>query len=177
FAFMPDMAEEDASDMGSVLVPLTVHGNRSEGVMPHVNYMYVRYRSPDLDNKWELIGKKVLARVCRHDLRSFVLLRTVTAPLCAVRAAAPWNRTAHDETTRAMIMQWSKLRAGFSITGSDCAIAAYVAFLRALAPTSQQAVDPLARMEQVHNGAPPSARPPVLNAAMHVTPRGWIRIA
>ena len=176
FAFMPDTAEEDASDMSSVLVPLTVHGNRNEGVMPHVNYMYVRYRSPDLDNKWELVGKTVLARVYRHDLRSFVLMRTATTPLCAVRAAAPWNRTAHDETTRAMIMQWSKLRTGFSITGVDCAIAAYVALLRALAPTSQQAVDQLARMEQVHNGTPPRSRPPAINAPMKIPPGGWISL-
>ncbi len=176
FAFMPEAAEEDAGDMGSVLVPLTVHGNRSEGVMPHVNYMYVRYRSPDLDNKWELVGRKILARVHRHDLRSFVLMRTATTPLCAVRAAAPWNRTTHDETTRAMIMQWSKLRTGFSIVGVDCAIAAYVAYLRALAPTSQQAVDQLARMEQVHNGALANSRPPVINAPMKVPPGGWISL-
>lgn len=176
FAFMPEAAEEDAGDMGSVLVPLTVHGNRSEGVMPHVNYMYVRYRSPDLDNKWELVGKKILARVHRHDLRSFVLMRTATTPLCAVRAAAPWNRATHDETTRAMIMQWSKLRTGFSIVGVDCAIAAYVAYLRALAPTSQQAVDQLARMEQVHNGALANSRPPVINAPMKVPPGGWISL-
>lgn len=176
FDFMPDTAEADASDMGSVLVPLVVHGSRSDGVMPHVNYMYVRYRSPDLDNKWELVGKKVLARVCRHDLRSFVLMRTATAPLCAVRAAAPWNRTAHDETTRALIMQWSKLKTGFSIVGVDCAIAAYVAFLRSQAPTSQQAVDQLARMEQIHNGAPPSTRPPQINSPMKIPPGGWISL-
>lgn len=176
FAFMPDTAEEDASDVGSVLVPLTIHGNRGDGVMPHVNYMYVRYRSQDLDGKWELVGKKVLARVHRHDLRTLVLMRTATTPLCAVRAAAPWNRTAHDETTRAMIMQWSKLRTGFSITGADCAIAAYVAFLRAQAPTSQQAVDQLARMEQVHNGTPPSSRLPAINIPMKIPPGGWISL-
>lgn len=176
FAFMSDTAEEDASDMGSVVVRLKIHGSRGDGVMPHVNYMYVRYRSPDLDNKWELVGKTVLARIHRHDLRSFVLMRTATAPLCAVRAAAPWGRTAHDETTRAMIMQWSKLRTGFSITGADCAIAAYIAFLRAQAPASQQAVDQLARMEQVHNGAPPGSRLPQINAPMKIPPGGWVSL-
>lgn len=176
FAFMPDTAEEDASEMGRVLVPLTIHGNRREGVMPHVNYMYVRYRSQYLDNKWELVGKKVLARVNRHDLRSFVLMRTATTPMCAVRALAPWDRAAHDETTRAMIMQWSKSRAGFLIKDVDCAIAAYVAFLRAQAPSSHQAVDQLARMEQVHNGAPPSSRAPRISAPMKVPPSGWISL-
>lgn len=176
FDFTSDKPEEDASDMGSVLVPLVVHGNRSEGVMPHVNYMYVRYRSQDLDGKWELVGKRVLARICRHDLRSFVLMRSATAPLCAVRAAAPWNRTAHDETTRGLIMQWIKLRTGFSIVGVDCAITAYVAFLRSRAPTSQQAVDQLARLEQLHNGIPPSVRTPQINAPMKIPPGGWISL-
>lgn len=176
FAFMPETAEEDAINMGSVLVSLTVHGNRSQGVMPHVNYMYVRYRSRDLDSKWELVGKKLLARVCRHDLRSFVLMRSATTPLCAVRAAAPWDRTPHDETTRAMIMQWSKLRKDFSITGADCAVSAYVAFLRTQAPSSQQAIDQLARMEQLHNGAPPSPRPPRIDAPMKIPPGGWVSL-
>jgi hypothetical protein len=75
-----------------------------------------------------------------------------------------------------MIMQWSKLKTGFSITGVDCAIAAYVAFLRALAPTSQQAVDQLARMEQIHNGTPPRSRPPAINAPMKIPPGGWISL-
>lgn len=176
FSFMSDTADEDASEMCSVLVPLVVHGNRSEGVMPHVNYMYVRYRSLDLDSKWELVGKTVLARICRNDLRSLVLMRAATTPLCAVRAAAPWNRTAHDETTRALIMRWSKLKTGFSVAGTDCAIAAYVAFLREHSPTSQQAVDQLARMDQLHNGTPPIPRPPKINAPMKVPPGGWISL-
>jgi hypothetical protein len=158
FDFVPDSGEQDAIDMGSVVVPLEVHGNRAEGVLPHVNYLYVRYRSPELDGKWEMIGKKILARVYRHDLRSFVLMRSATSPLCVVRAAAPWNRTAHDATTRALIMRWTKSRAGFSIAGVECAIAAYVSHLRSLASTTPKAVDELARLTQVHHGVLPSAR-------------------
>lgn len=149
FDFTPDTGEEDSRDMGHVLVALKVHGNRKTGVMPHVNYMYVRYRSPELDGCWELVGKTVYARVCRHDLRTLVLLRSATRPLGMVRAAAPWHRTPHDVTTRALIMQWSKLRDGFTISGADCAIAAYIAFLRTRALNSPQAVDQLARIHQV----------------------------
>ncbi|MBB3814758.1 hypothetical protein FHY12_000203 [Xanthomonas arboricola] len=165
---------DDAVDMGSVLVPVIVKGNRDDGVMPHVNYAYTRYRSPDLDNKWELVGKRVLARVNRHDLRTLLLMRSVTTPLCVVRAAAPWNRTVHDETTRKMIMQWTKLRKDFSIVGAECAVQAYVDFLRATAPTSQQAVDQLARMQQLHDGSPPSRPVAALQQPLRMPPGGWI---
>lgn len=176
FDFRSDTGEADAVDMGSVLIPLVVHGNRQQGVMPHVNYAYTRYRGLDLDGKWELIGQRVLARVNRHDLRTLVLMRSVTSPMCVVRAAAPWNRTPHDETTRKMIMQWTKQREDFSIVGADCAVQAYVEFLRTQAPASQQAVDQLARMEQVHVGTPPGRQMPALQQAMRVPPGGWISL-
>ncbi len=176
FDFAPDSGRDDAAAMSSVLIPLVVHGNRDRGVMPHVNYAYVRYRSTELDGKWEMIGQRVLARVDRHDLRTIVLMRSVTAPMCVVRAAAPWNRTLHDETTRKMVMQWSKLRRDFSIVGTDCAVKAYVDFLRAQAANSQQAVDQLARMEQLHAGKPPMGQNPVLHQAPRVPPGGWISL-
>ena len=168
--------DEDAADMGSVLIPLVVHGNRANGVMPHVNYAYVRYRSPDLDSKWELIGKRIFARVNRHDLRTLLLMRSVTAPMCVVRAAAPWTRTVHDETTRKLIMKWSKQREDFTIVGVECAIQAYVDFLRAHCAESPQAVDQLARMEQLHAGTPPTRRKPVFQEAARVPPGGWITL-
>lgn len=176
FEFMPDTGADDAADMGSVLVSLVVHGNREQGVMPHVNYAYVRYRSPDLDAKWELIGHRVLARVNRHDLRTLVLMRSVTEPMCVVRAAAPWNQASHDETTRKMIMQWTKLRDEFTIVGAECAVRAYVDSLRVHVATSQQAVDQLARMEQLHAGAPPTRRNLTFNEPLRVPPGGWISL-
>lgn len=165
---------DDAVDMGSVLVPVKVKGDHAAGVMPHVNYAYTRYRSPDLDSKWELIGKTVLARVNRHDLRTLLLMRSATTPVCVVRAAVPWNRTPHDETTRKMIMQWTKLRKDFSIIGAECAVQAYVDFLRANASTSQQAVDQLARMEQLHAGTPPSRPVSAFQQPLRMPPGGWI---
>ncbi|MGM3262757.1 hypothetical protein ACS22S_27625, partial [Klebsiella pneumoniae] len=44
FEFGPDTDEQDALELCTVVVPLIVHGNRSTGVVPHVNYKYVRYR-------------------------------------------------------------------------------------------------------------------------------------
>lgn len=173
FDVVIDSGTTDADAMASTLVPLVVHGNRDKGIMPHVNYMYVRYRSPELDGKWELVGKTVLARVSRRDLRTLVLMRSATTPMCVVRAAAPWNMTAHDETTRSLIMRWSKLRVGLQINGADCAIAAYVAFLRGIASESSKAVDQLARMEHVHRGNLPSRAPPP-ETTLKVPKGGWV---
>ncbi len=147
FEFSPDGGEHDADELCTILVPLVVHGNRSQGVVPHVNYKYVKYRGAGLDGRWELIGKTVIARVNRNDLRTLMLTRSATSPLCVVRAAPPWDRTAHDETTRMLIMQWVKNRTGFTIAGADCAVAAYINFLRTRVTTSQLAVDQLARMD------------------------------
>jgi hypothetical protein len=176
FQFAPPEREQHAADMGSVLVQLKVHGNRKRGIMPHVNYQYVRYRSTELDERWELVGKSVYARVTRHDLRTLVLLRSATTRIGVVRAASPWNRTAHDQTTRALIMQWAKQRGGLKLAGVDCAVAAYTAHLRALAPTNATAVDQLARMQQqaaqARLPAPSSHRDP----PVRVPRRGWLSL-
>ncbi len=171
----PD-GEKDAIDMGSVLVPLVVKGNRKYGIMPHVNYMYVRYRCPELDANWELIGKTVYARINRHDLRTFVLYRSVTTPIGVVRAAKPWDRTRHDQTTRALIMQWCKQPGGLSIVGADCAVSAYIEHLRKLASYTSQAVDQLARMQQQHPNFQAPAPKPQLDTPLQIPRRGWVSL-
>ncbi|MDQ7310576.1 hypothetical protein [Stenotrophomonas sp. Sm10] len=177
FAFCPDGAEQDAADLCTVLVPLVVHGNKSQGVVPHVNYKYVKYRGPGLEGRWELIGKTVLARVNRSDLRTLTLMKSVTAPLCSVRAAAPWARSAHDETTRALIMQWIKNRSGFSVLGADCAVAAYVSFLKNRMQTSQLAADQLARMDAATQPASRHAvEPDYYGTVITMATDGWISL-
>lgn len=177
FAFSPDVAEQDAADLCTVLVPLVVHGNRPQGVMPHVNYKYVKYRGPGLDGRWELIGKTVLARVNRNDLRTLTLMKSVTAPLCGVRAADPWARTAHDETTRSLIMRWIKNRDGFSVAGADCAVVAYVGFLKSRMQTSQLAVDQLARMDAATRPVSRQAvEPDCYSTAITMATDGWISL-
>lgn len=119
FALSVPEPEKDAREMGSVLVPLVVHGNRKTGEMPHVNHLYVRYRSSELDQRWELVGRTVLARICRHDLRTLLLMRSATVPLGFVRAMPPWDRAPHDETTRTLAMQWTKRRVGSRLSGAS----------------------------------------------------------
>lgn len=171
---MPEPAK-DAREMGSVLVPVVVHGNRDTGELPHVNHLYVRYRSPELDQQWELVGKTVLARVCRHDLRKLLLLRSTTMPLGFVRAMPPWDRTPHDETTRALAMQWTKQKGGLSFVGCECAVEAYTQHLRKLASNSQRAVDQLARMQQTPGAKlTPRAPLPALDLTVPTPRRGWV---
>lgn len=174
FDFSSPDAEKDAREMGSTLVPLVVHGNRDTGDMPHLNYLYGRYRSPELDDKWELVGKTILARVYRHDLRTLLLMRSATRPLGFVRAMPPWDRTPHDETTRRLAMQWAKQRGGLSFVGCDCAVDAYVDHLRSIAATSQKAVDQLARMQQLGSPATRSVPLPAVDLTVQVPRRGWV---
>jgi hypothetical protein len=175
FDFTPATAEKDAAQMGSVLVSLPVKGDRDKGIMPHVNYQYARYRSPELDGKWEMINtRSVLARVNRHDLRTILLMRTATTPMCVVRAAAPWDKRRHDETTRSLIMQWTKQPGGLSLVGVSCAVDAYVEHLRRLAPSSAKAVDQLARMQQqdpYHRTPPPHQ---LMQSPVQMPRRGWV---
>lgn len=176
FEFAPLSGEQDADDLCTVVVALIVHGNKSQGVLPHVNYKYVKYRSTSLDGRWDLIGKTVKARVNRNDLRVMTLLRGATAPLCAVRAASPWDRTPHDETTRTLIMQWTKNRSGFSVIGVQCAISAYIDFLRHHSKTSQVAVDQLARMDGVHHAPRQSTGPDYFKTSFRVPSEGWVSL-
>lgn len=174
FDFTPANAEKDAEEMGTVVLSLPVKGNRDEGVMPHVNYLYARYRSPELDGKWELINKKIIARVNRHDLRSLLLMRSATTPLCKVRAASPWDKSRHDETTRVQIMQWTKQPGGFSLVGVSCAVEAFVAHLRRLAPTNPTAVDQLARMQQQDPYHRAPAPHQLMQSPVQMPRRGWV---
>ncbi|HET7332592.1 hypothetical protein [Dyella sp.] len=173
--YQPSDAALCAADMNTIIVPLKVVGSKKSGTLPHVNYAYVRYRSPELDSRWELVGQTLLARVNRHDLRSLVLYRTATQPLGAVRASAPWDKTRHDETTRNLIHQWSKQEGGLSLKGVECAVTAYVTFLRANARTSQQAVDQLAYIQQQHPKLPSTAtRHSLMSTPMRAPTRGWM---
>jgi transposase InsO family protein len=174
FDFTPSTAGKDAVEMASTLVPLKVQGNRKTGVLPFVHYMYARYRSPDLDGKWELIGQTIYARVDRHDLRTLLLMRSTTKSLGVVRAGSPWDKRRHDETTRALIMQWTKQPGGFSLVGVTCAIDAYVNHLRKIAPTTPKAVDQIARMQQhdPHHLAP--APHQLMQTPVQMPRRGWV---
>jgi hypothetical protein len=175
FDFVPASAEKDAEAMGSVLVSLQVKGDRDKGVMPHVNYLYGRYRSPELDGNWELVNRgSVLARINRHDLRTLLLMRTATTPMCVVRACAPWDKRRHDQTTRALIMQWAKQPGGLSLVGVTCAIDAYVTHLKKLAPTSPKAVDQLARLQQVDPTYRPTMPHQLMQMPMQMPRSGWV---
>lgn len=173
--YQPSDASQCAADMNSIVVALKVVGNKKTGTLPHVNYAYVRYRSPELDGRWELVGKTLLARIHRNDLRTLVVYRTVSQPIGVLRAASPWDQTRHDETTRTLIHQWSKQEGGLRLKGVECAVTAYVNFLRANARTSQQATDQLAYIQQQHPKPPsPSSRHSLMSTPMRAPTRGWI---
>lgn len=173
--YQPSDASQCAADMNSVIVALKVVGNKKTGTLPHVNYAYVRYRGPDLEGRWELVGKTLVARVNRNDLRTLVLYRTASQPIGVLRASSPWDQTRHDETTRMLIHQWSKQEGGFSLKGVECAVTAYVNFLRANARTSQQAADQLAYIQHQHPTSPsPSSRLSLMSSPMRAPTRGWI---
>jgi hypothetical protein len=165
-----------AAEMSSIFVPVTIRGSRKNGDLPHVNYAYVRYRNADLDHGWELIGTKVFAKIYRHDLRTLTLYRSATEPMGVLTAVAPWCETAHDETTRKLIFQWAK-QGRLKLHGVDCAIAAYVACLRELAPTSLPAVDQLVRLQQQHRAALPTTPRPTAPSTEGLLPRGgWVSL-
>lgn len=180
WTYMPSDRAQMARDMGSVLIPVDVKGNFEKKIMPHVNYMYVKYRSPELDGRWELVGKKVFAKIYRNDLRTITLYHSATQPIGVLRAMSPWAHTPHDETTRRLICQWSKAPDGLEIKGAECAVAAYLAFLRKKAPTSQQATDQLARMQ--HQPEPERPATPSLaaitrfDAPLRSPRRRWISL-
>ncbi|MGH8109161.1 MAG: hypothetical protein ACREO1_10665 [Arenimonas sp.] len=164
-----------AAEMSSVIVPVTICGNKSNRDLPHVNYAYGRYRNSDLDNAWELIGQKLLAKVYRHDLRKILLYRTATQPLGVLRAQRPWDKTIHDETTRLMINQWAR-QGKLNINGVECAIAAYVTLLKATAVTSQVAVDQLARAHHLYPNYPTNTHPSKRHKEVSVPRDGWVSL-
>ena len=84
---------------------VTVRVDLASGRKPHVNFMRVRYSSPELQRRYDLNGKKVLARFDPDDLRILVLFGLDGAEICRVHGEGRWGLLPHDIRMRQMALR------------------------------------------------------------------------
>lgn len=171
---------ELAQQMMTVSIKKRVSGSKSGGNPPSIHHAYVRYSSREFAQAWELVGKQVVVRVDRSDLRQVAVFCDDSQRLLGVLTASrPWDNTRHDEQTRKLVYRWIK---SFRIDTADldCAIAAYTKHLRSTASQSVEAATHLAFMDQRYGrtgkiSAPEKAH--LLPSSSARVPRGgWVSL-
>ena len=127
------LTEHHARQMMSITCRVTLRGSRKNRKQPHVDWLYGTYRSPKLQGRWDLIGKRFDAIVDLRDVRTLTLLDTAThAPYVVLTVASPWTATAQSYELRQKVHAWrSRDRAHHEI--GDDIVSAYLAHMRALA--------------------------------------------
>lgn len=171
---------EIAQQMMTVSIKKRVSGSRTGGNPPSIYHAYVRYSSREFAQAWELVGKQVLVRVDRSDLRQVaVFCEESHRRIGVLTASRPWDHSRHDEQTRKLVYRWIK---SFHIDSSDldCAITAYTKHLRSTAHQSVEAATNLAFMDQRYGrtskvlATEKAHRPP--SSSARVPRGGWVSL-
>lgn len=82
----------------------TVCGNLATGRKPHVNFSNAPHHGDALDQRFDLIGKKIwVENHIEYDARIALAYTPEGEPLGVLRAAPPWHKTPHSLVVRAGI--------------------------------------------------------------------------
>jgi hypothetical protein len=114
------------------------HGRR-----PYVSFKRIRYSSPELQRRFDLIRQKVWARFDPDDLRVIVLYDDAGLEICRCFGEGRWGQIPHDERMRRLAMR-NIDRASFGTMPHDSPLAALFARLQDQSPTQPSAALQLA---------------------------------
>lgn len=88
------------------IFPLKVRGKEESGKRPHVYFNEESYFSPELSDRWKLIGKSVIAHLDRRDARFLRLFESDGTPLGVAQVRGRWRHSPHTADTRVRINKW-----------------------------------------------------------------------
>lgn len=120
-----------------------VHVDFEHGRKPFVNFERVRYSSPQLQKRYDLANKMVLARFDPDDLRGIILFSMDGLEICRAAAEGRWGLIPNDMRMRKMT-QKAIDKAAFGRMPQDGPLTALFATLQREAPTSPSAAARLA---------------------------------
>lgn len=104
--FWPTLPRLDpmTPDFDTIVVRKRIAGNAEEGRRPYIQVDRVKYSSPVLEDRPELIGQWALVHIKLSDLRSVrAFVEKTGAELGILTALGQWSRTPHSLQTRKII--------------------------------------------------------------------------
>ncbi|WP_440222839.1 hypothetical protein ACQQ2N_17435 [Dokdonella sp. MW10] len=153
WSFESSRDDVDACALTKMRIVVTIKGDRKNGRQPYVSWMYARYRSFGLRDRWDLLNATFNAFVNLDDVRELTLLDRHGDVFAVLKALPPWSSTKHDYDLRRLVHRWGK-RGLFEITGSDDAIASYIRHVRANAATNSVSAEQVIKYPNIHKNSP-----------------------
>ncbi|WP_228076517.1 hypothetical protein [Novilysobacter ciconiae] len=146
---------EDVRNMRRTRHVFTIRGNKGKSVLPHVNLELGKYRSDELNVRWDLVGTKFYGTMRDDDARYLDVLNDAGIPFVTLEVLPPYARTAHTIAERKRAEQWKRANPG-CWEGMDDHIEAYHADVRRVARSLKWAADEVASGNVPHPKAGPA---------------------
>lgn len=154
---------EDVQSMRRTRHTFTIRGNKERNVLPHVNLENGKYRSNELNMRWDLIRTKFNGIMRDDDARYLDVLNDRGVPFMTLEVLPPYARTAHTIEQRKRAEQWKRAHPG-CWEGMDDHLEAYHADVRRAASKLRWAADELAS-GNVSQSSPTSPSQPAPTAS------------
>jgi hypothetical protein len=110
------------SDLSSFDKRVWVRGDEKKGIKPHLNFLGARYSSDIFKQAVSMIGKPIIVRIDRRDLRTIRAFWENGSEIGVLRAAPPWHRTPHTLEMRQVIRSLVKKKMLHYVEGDDLTI-------------------------------------------------------
>ncbi len=121
----------------------TIRGNKNEGVLPHVRLKGGKYRSFELNTRWDLIGVTFHGTLPDDDARSLDVLNERGVPFMQLEVLPPYAASSHTLEQRVRVERHKRANPGLW-HGMPDHIAAYHSDVRRHARTLKWAADEVA---------------------------------
>jgi len=135
--------DDEVRSMRQTRHTFTVRGNKDKGVLPHVKLKGGKYRSLELNTRWDLIGQKFNGTVPDDDARLLDVLDDRGVPFMQLEVLPPYAATAHTIEKRVRVERHKRAKPGLW-QGMPDHIAAYHADVRLYARSLKWAADEVA---------------------------------
>lgn len=125
-----------------------VSGNVAKGIRPYVSFFGVRYSSPAIADRIDLIGKPVHLLYQPDDIRNLQIFEANGAEIGDLKASSQWNQSAHSLAMRKQIMKFSR-EGRLEIDAEMDPVHVYLRYLRQQAPLRKKVATKLAAAQRV----------------------------
>ena len=170
------LTNEDTLRLEELRINVRFRGSQKTKKQPHINWEGARYRASVVFDRWDLINKSFAATVQSGDIRRMRLWDRATGELyVTLGALPPWDACAHSLELRQQAIHWRN-RGMLSLPGSDDAVAAYHAYVRAESSKIVEASEVFVKSRASAAPASPQshhASPPV---PVPIPRGGWISL-
>lgn len=150
--------EDEVRSMRLTRHTFTIRGNKDKGVLPHVQLKGGKYRSQELNTRWDLIGQKFNGTLPDDDARLLDVLSDRGVPFMQLEVLPPYAGSPHTIEQRVRVERHKRANPGLW-HGMPDHIAAYHADVRRHARKFKWAADEVASGNTPHPKVSGTATP------------------